>query len=32
MARVTGVGGVFFKSRGDGAALAAWDDKNEDAR
>src|SRR5918992_6155010 len=24
MAKVTGVGGVFFKSRGDGAALAAW--------
>ncbi len=24
MARVTGIGGVFFKSRGDGAALAAW--------
>jgi predicted enzyme related to lactoylglutathione lyase len=24
MAKVTGIGGVFFKSRGDGAALAAW--------
>ena len=24
MARVTGIGGVFFKSRGDHAALAAW--------
>lgn len=24
MARVTGIGGVFFKSRGDNAALAAW--------
>jgi len=24
MARITGVGGVFFKSKGDGAALAAW--------
>jgi predicted enzyme related to lactoylglutathione lyase len=24
MAKVTGVGGVFFKSRGDHAALAAW--------
>lgn len=24
MARVTGVGGVFFKSRGDHKALAAW--------
>ncbi len=24
MARVTGIGGVFFKSRGDKAALAAW--------
>lgn len=24
MARVTGIGGVFLKSRGDGAALAAW--------
>lgn len=24
MARVTGIGGVFFKSRGDRAALAAW--------
>jgi predicted enzyme related to lactoylglutathione lyase len=24
MARVTGIGGVFFKSRGTGAALATW--------
>ena len=24
MAKVTGVGGVFLKSRGDGKALAAW--------
>jgi catechol 2,3-dioxygenase-like lactoylglutathione lyase family enzyme len=24
MARITGIGGVFFKSKGDGAALAAW--------
>lgn len=24
MARVTGIGGVFFKSRGDGKQLAAW--------
>ncbi len=24
MARVTGIGGVFFKSKGDRAALAAW--------
>jgi predicted enzyme related to lactoylglutathione lyase len=24
MARVTGIGGVFFKSRADGARLAAW--------
>jgi predicted enzyme related to lactoylglutathione lyase len=24
MARVTGVGGIFFKSKGDNAALAAW--------
>jgi predicted enzyme related to lactoylglutathione lyase len=24
MAKVTGIGGVFFKSRGDNAALAAW--------
>ncbi len=24
MARITGVGGVFFKTRGDCAALAAW--------
>jgi predicted enzyme related to lactoylglutathione lyase len=28
MARVTGVGGVFFKSRGDKAALAAWYQKH----
>jgi len=28
MARVTGVGGVFFKSRGDSAALAAWYQKH----
>ena len=28
MARVTGVGGVFFKSRGDHAALAAWYQKH----
>jgi predicted enzyme related to lactoylglutathione lyase len=28
MARVTGIGGVFFKSRGDGAALAAWYQKH----
>ena len=28
MAKVTGVGGVFFKSRGDSAALAAWYRKN----
>ena len=28
MARVTGVGGVFFKSTGDRAALAAWYQKN----
>ena len=26
MARVTGIGGVFFKSTGKGAALAAWYD------
>lgn len=25
MATVTGIGGVFFKSTGDSAALAAWD-------
>jgi predicted enzyme related to lactoylglutathione lyase len=24
MAKITGVGGVFFKSKGDSAALAAW--------
>lgn len=24
MAKVTGIGGIFFKSKGDGAALAAW--------
>lgn len=24
MAKVTGIGGVFFKSKGNGAALAAW--------
>src|ERR1700740_116358 len=24
MAKITGVGGVFFKSTGDSAALAAW--------
>jgi predicted enzyme related to lactoylglutathione lyase len=24
MAKITGIGGVFFKSRGDNAALAAW--------
>ena len=24
MAKVTGIGGVFFKSKGDHAALAAW--------
>ena len=24
MAKVTGIGGVFFKSKGDGAALAEW--------
>ena len=28
MARVTGVGGVFFKSTGDRAALAAWYQKH----
>jgi predicted enzyme related to lactoylglutathione lyase len=28
MARVTGVGGVFFKSRGDNTALAAWYSKH----
>jgi predicted enzyme related to lactoylglutathione lyase len=24
MAKVTGIGGVFFKSKGEGASLAAW--------
>jgi predicted enzyme related to lactoylglutathione lyase len=28
MARVTGVGGIFFKTSGDRAALAAWYQKN----
>jgi len=28
MARVTGIGGVFFKSRTDNAALAAWYQKH----
>jgi predicted enzyme related to lactoylglutathione lyase len=28
MARVTGIGGVFFKSRGDRAALAEWYQKH----
>ena len=28
MARVTGVGGIFFKSKGDQAALAAWYQKH----
>lgn len=28
MARVTGIGGVFFKSRSDKAALAAWYQKH----
>lgn len=28
MAKVTGIGGVFFKSRGDGAALARWYQKH----
>jgi predicted enzyme related to lactoylglutathione lyase len=28
MARVTGIGGVFFKSRGKGSDLAAWYQKN----
>lgn len=28
MARVTGIGGVFFKTRGDRAALAAWYQKH----
>src|SRR4051812_44856794 len=28
MAKITGVGGVFIKSKGDGAALAAWYQKH----
>jgi len=28
MAKVTGIGGVFFKSKGDHAALAAWYQKH----
>jgi len=28
MARVTGIGGVFFKSKGDHKALAAWYQKH----
>jgi len=28
MAKVTGIGGVFFKSKGDGRALAAWYQKH----
>ena len=28
MAKVTGIGGVFLKSRGNGAALAAWYQKH----
>lgn len=28
MAKVTGIGGVFFKSRGKGSDLAAWYQKN----
>jgi len=28
MAKVTGIGGVFIKSKGDSAALAAWYQKN----
>lgn len=28
MARITGIGGVFFKSKGDHAALAAWYQKH----
>src|SRR5437762_13503985 len=28
MAKITGVGGVFFKSKGDNAALAAWYQKH----
>ena len=32
MARITGVGGVFFKSKGDSAALAAWYRKHRACR
>jgi len=28
MARITGIGGIFFKSRNDKAALAAWYQKH----
>ncbi len=28
MAKVTGIGGVFFKSAGKGSELAAWYEKN----
>ena len=28
MAKITGIGGVFFKSKGDPAALAAWYEKH----
>ena len=28
MAKITGIGGVFFKSKGDNAALAAWYQKH----
>jgi predicted enzyme related to lactoylglutathione lyase len=28
VARITGIGGVFFKSRGKGAELSAWYEKN----
>lgn len=28
MAKVTGIGGVFFKSKGKGSELAAWYEKN----
>jgi catechol 2,3-dioxygenase-like lactoylglutathione lyase family enzyme len=28
MARITGIGGVFFRSRGKGAAIAAWYQKH----
>lgn len=28
MAKITGIGGVFFKSKGDGASLAAWYQKH----